>query len=223
MRVTRRPRAASIALCLLVASLLGAAPAYGERSADVVRYLDAGVPDGGHVGFTYETYVAEGLAYGAVQSALFAAAGGAATADDIYDEANGGEGGGAAPACDVHAQKPRGYANWETWTVHVEVTADVWCNFSSPRIDVKVLLRGYDVTGSVGHYSPDVTCYGWSCTVTAHYSHYMSCSDGWEWMYYGMPYGSFKLKNGSTRTLRGSGEAGPSIAGRGWRWCDAAA
>lgn len=198
----------------------GPGPAAADARGEVMRYVDPAAPERGTIPFTYETYTAEASAYGAVQTAVFSSAGAAATGTDLYDDATEGEGGGrAAAACDVQAQKPRGYADWSTRTIRVEVTADVWCNFTSPRIDVKVLLRGYDMTGSVGHYSREVACYGYSCTVTAYYAHSFSCSDGWEWMYYGVPYGSYKLKSGATRTPRGSGEPGPRIAGYGWNWC----
>lgn len=170
-------------------------------------------------GYTPETYLADGLTQSGAHESLVASATTAALAGD-FAEANGGDGGSGPPSCSLTTYKPRGNLDTSTSTVYVEVTADVWCNFTSPEIVMKVILQGHEGGRSVNQPSSDVTCPGAAtCAATAYYSSRLFCGDNFHFEHYGRPYGSYKLKNGTWKTLVGNGVAGPISSGGAYRYC----
>jgi hypothetical protein len=163
----------------------------------------------------------DAAAEAAAHSALVASASETAAASDTHLDPSS-EGGSGAPSCSAVTYKPRGYFDHPTKTAHIEVTADAWCNFTAPEIVIKVILQGREGNRSISHPSSDVTCRNSSsCSATAYYSRYLYCGEFFEFEHYGVPYGSFRLKNGSWRTLQGAGVQGPATEGTAYHyWCE---
>lgn len=207
-------KARKIVTMVTATALLGVVAAISTNPATY-----AAVSLGGYSGYTAETFAADTLAQDAAHSSLLASATTASVAGD-FAEANGGEGGSGSNHCSVETYKPRGYFDESTYTVHVQVTAEVWCNFTSPQITMKVILQGNNGAQSLNHPSSDVTCSGSAtCTATSYYSRGTYCGESFKFEHYGRPYGSYRLKNGTWRTLVGDGVAGPSATGGAYRFC----
>lgn len=201
-------------------TVLGATAVLGALATVVATPAgQASVSLGGYSGYTAETFAAETRAQEAARASLAASASAAAVTGD-YAEGTTGDGGSSAQECSVETYKPRGHFDQSTYTVHVEVTAEVWCTFTSPQITVKVILQGHNGGQSISHPSREVTCTGSAvCTVTAYYSRYTYCGESFRFEHYGVPYGSYKARNGTWRRLVGEGVAGPSAEGGAYRFC----
>ncbi len=173
----------------------------------------------GYGAYTADTYAADALAQSVAHTSILASAQSAAAAADAAD-ANGGEGGSGSHHCSATTFKPRGSFDPSTSVAHVEVTTDVWCNFTPRQLTVKVILQGYEGAHDIHHPSPDVTCSGSAtCTATAHYYRQLYCGETFQFEHYGVPYGSYQLKNGTWRTIVGNGVPGPRTSGGAYRYC----